>query len=159
MVILLFILHTVKEQDLKMIIRQLVTEDYDALVALWREAALSHRPNGRDCLERIAHEVAGTTAIFLVAESKERIIGAILGTHDGRKGWINRLAVVPSHQQQGVGTALVAAVEKQLSELGIEIVACLIEEWNKDSAVFFGKLGYHCHSDIHYYSKRKDAAV
>ena len=93
------------------------------------------------------------------AESKERIIGAILGTHDGRKGWINRLAVVPSHQQQGIATALVAAVEKQLSELGIEIVACLIEEWNKDSAVFFGKLGYHCHSDIHYYSKRKDAAV
>jgi len=159
MVILLFILHTVKEQDPKMIIRQLVTEDYDALVALWREAALSYRPNGRDCLEKIAHEIAGTTAIFLVAESGGGIIGAILGTHDGRKGWINRLAVVPSHQQQGVGTALVAAVEKQLSELGIEIVACLIEEWNKDSAVFFGKLDYHCHSDIHYYSKRKDAAV
>ena len=68
MVILLFILHTVKEQDLKMIIRQLAVEDYDALVALWEEAGLSYRPNGRDCREKIAHEIAGTTAIFLVAE-------------------------------------------------------------------------------------------
>ena len=159
MVILLFILHTVKEQDVKMIIRRLVIEDYDELIALWEETGLSYRPNGRDCLEKIAHEIAGTTAIFLVAESKERIIGAILGTHDGRKGWINRLAVVPSHQQQGVATALVAAVEKQLSELGIEIVACLIEEWSKTSALLFSKLGHHSHSDIHYYSKRKDAAV
>ncbi|MCK4411865.1 GNAT family N-acetyltransferase, partial [Candidatus Bipolaricaulota bacterium] len=74
-----------------MIIRQLAVEDYDALVALWEEAGLSYRPNGRDCREKIAHEIAGITAIFLVAESKERIIGAILGTHDGRKGWINRL--------------------------------------------------------------------
>ncbi|MCK4246274.1 GNAT family N-acetyltransferase, partial [Candidatus Bipolaricaulota bacterium] len=78
-----------------MIIRRLVTEDYDELIALWQEAGLSYRPNGRDCRDKIAHEIAGTTSIFLVAESEERIIGAILGTHDGRKGWINRLAVVP----------------------------------------------------------------
>jgi len=142
-----------------MIIRQLVIEDYDELVVLWREAGLSYRPNGRDCRDKIANEIAGKTSIFLVAESRERIIGSVLGTHDGRKGWINRLAVLPSYQQQGVATALVAAVEKELSDLGIEIVACLIEEWKKNSAVLFSKLGYRCHSDIHYYSKRKNAAV
>ena len=81
-VILLFILHTVKEQDLQMIIRQLVIEDYDELVVLWREAGLSYRPNGRDCRGKIAHEIAGKTSIFLIAESGQRIIGSILGTHE-----------------------------------------------------------------------------
>ena len=136
-------------------IRDLASEDYDGLIALWEEAGLSCRVLGRDARERIAREIEGTCSVFLGAEEEGRLIGAVLGTHDGRKGWINRLAVLPEHRGRGTGRALVAEVEQRLLEVGIEIVTCLIEDWNEGSMAFFERIGYVPHRDIVYYSKRR----
>ncbi|NOZ08494.1 MAG: GNAT family N-acetyltransferase [FCB group bacterium] len=141
------------------IIRDFKLEDYTALVQLWREVSLPYKPRGRDTLEKIAREILQPTAIFLVAEAKEQIIGAVLGTHDGRKGWINRLAVAPGFQGRGLGRRLIEAVEQRLDDAGIDIVACLIEDWNTVSQTVFTKCGYSRHDDIHYYSKRKNKDV
>ena len=140
-------------------IRELTIDDYDALCALWEEAGLSFRPNGRDQQERIAREIDGPCSVFLIAEDKGELVGAILGTHDGRKGWINRLAVSPRHRRQGIARALAAAVEERLSARGIEILAGQIEDWNKESMIFFERLGYTRHNDIIYYTKRKNPEV
>jgi len=138
-------------------IRPLTIEDYDALVRLWREAGLPYRPEGRDRRDRIARELVGSCSIFLAAEEDGRLVGAILGTHDGRKGWINRLVVAPSHRRKGVAVALVREVERRLAELGIEVIACLIEDWNRDSMEFFSAIGYVYDEEVLYYSKRRDA--
>ncbi len=140
-------------------IRALRIEDYDALIALWNVAGLSHRPRGRDSRAHIARELSGGCSIFLVAEEDGRFVGSVLGTHDGRKGWINRLAVHPDYRRRGIGTRLVREVERRLEEMGIEIVTCLIEDWNTSSQEFFAALGYLRHDDIHYYSKRKSPEV
>ena len=140
-------------------IRELTIDDYDALCVLWEEAGLPFRPNGRDQRERIAREIEGLCSIFLVAEDKGELVGAILGTHDGRKEWINRLAVSPRHRRQGIASALVAAVEERLSACGIEIFAGQIEDWNESSMIFFERLGYTRHDDIIYYTKRKNPEV
>lgn len=136
-------------------IRDLGLEDYDGLIALWEEAGLSYRLHGRDGCERIAREIEGACSVFLAAEEGGRLIGAALGTHDGRKGWVNRLAVLPEHRGRGIGSALVAEVERRLLEKGIEIVTCLIEDWNESSMAFFERIGYVPHRDIVYYSKRR----
>lgn len=135
-------------------IRDLRPNDYDGLIALWEETGLSHRPHGRDGRERIVREIEGHCSVFLAAEAEGRLIGAVLGTHDGRKGWINRLAVLPEHRSQGIGQALVDEVERRLTERGIEIFTCLIETWNGASMVFFEHIGYTRHEDCVYYSKR-----
>lgn len=136
-------------------IRDFKPEDYDDLVALWETAGLPYRPGGRDSRHRIACETEGDRAVFLVAEEASRPIGAVLGTHDGRKGWINRLAVLPKHRGRGIGRALVAEVERRLLEGGIEIVTCLIEDWNENSMAFFERIGYVAHPEVIYYSKRR----
>ncbi len=140
-------------------IRELRRDDYDPLIALWEAAGLPFRPRGRDRRDRIAREIAATSSIFLAAEGDGRLIGAVLGTHDGRKGWINRLAVHPDARGRGVGAALVAEVERRLDGLGIEIVTCLIETWNHDSMAFFERLGFLPHRDIVYYAKRRHPEV
>ncbi len=140
-------------------IRELQVEDYDALIALWNAAGLSHRPHGRDHRDHIAREIAGPCSIFLVATDNGRIVGSVLGTHDGRKGWINRLAVHPDYQRRGIAALLVGEVEQRLAAMGIDIVAALIEDWNTVSCAVFDKIGYYRHDDIHYYSKRKTAEV
>jgi len=136
-------------------IRMMHPEDFESLVSLWADAGLDSRPNGRDRRDRIEQELAGPCSVFLVAEDEERIIGSVLGTHDGRKGWINRLAVAPSHRKRGVARALVEAVEARLDEIGIEIVTCLVENWNVESKAFFRAIGFVEHDDCTYFSKRR----
>jgi len=140
-------------------IRELSIDDYDALVALWEESGLPYKPTGREARGHIARELEGSSSIFLVAEVDGNLAGAVLGTHDGRKGWINRLSVAPKHRQKGIGRALVQAVEERLAEIGIEIVTCLVETWNEGSMAFFKAIGYVRHDDIIYFSKRKGPDV
>ena len=78
---------------------------------------------------------------FLVAEVEGRIVGSVLVTHDGRKGWINRLAVHREYRRRGIGGALVSEAENWLIEQGIGIFACLIEGDNPLSAEVLEKLG------------------
>jgi ribosomal protein S18 acetylase RimI-like enzyme len=144
---------------MNIIIREFRIEDYDALMALWNEAQLSHRPRGRDRRERIEQELRRETAIFLVAETEGRLVGSVFGTHDGRKGWINRVAVAPGCRNQGIARKLVAQVEHRLAKLGIEIVACLIEGWNTESVEVFKRLGYEEYQNVVYLTKRKNAEV
>jgi ribosomal protein S18 acetylase RimI-like enzyme len=135
-------------------IRELRIEDYERLVSLWRDAGLPFRPRGRDRREAIERELSGAGAIFLIAEEQERLVGSVLGTHDGRKGWINRLAVLPSHRRSGVARALVGEAERRLRERGIGIIACLIEDGNDVSEAFFRELGYARYPEIVYHAKR-----
>jgi len=141
------------------VIREFCIEDYDALITLWNDAQLEYKPKGRDRRDKIESELERGNAIFLVAEIDGKLAGSILGTHDGRKGWINRLAVAPEFRKQGIARRLVSEVEEMFSELGIEIMACLIEDWNTKSMQVFEKLGYKKHSDIIYFTKRKHLDV
>lgn len=136
-------------------IRDLVPEDYEELIALWDEAGLAYRPRGRDGRERIVRQIEGSCSVFLAAEEDGKLVGAVLGTHDGRRGWVNRLAVLPEYRLRGVAAALVVEVEKRLLDNGIEIMTCLIEGWNEGSTAFFERIGYIAHPDIIYYSKRR----
>lgn len=81
------------------------------------------------------------------------MVGVALGSDDGRKGWINRVAVLPDHRRAGIGRAFIRACEAVFEERGIGIVACLIEETNAGSLDFFAAAGYEIHHDIAYLRK------
>jgi hypothetical protein len=105
-------------------IREFSMADYDDVTALWELSGLGYRPDGRDGRENIGRETANGRSLFLVAEAEGCLVGVVIGTHDGRKGWINRLAVHPAFH---VASRLVAATEEWLAEAGIDVVACLID--------------------------------
>ena len=136
-------------------IREFRMGDYEAVLQLWQEADIPSRPAGRDSRESLVRELAWGAAQFLVAEDEGVVVGAVLGTHDGRKGWVNRLVVAPEHRGRGLARRLVHDVEEALAARGFEIVACLIETPNTGSMRFFEKLGYMRADDIVYYSKRQ----
>jgi ribosomal protein S18 acetylase RimI-like enzyme len=137
-------------------IREFRIEDYDNVVNLWIEAGIHYRPKGRENRARMAKELKSGQAIFLVAVADERIAGVVLGTHNARKGWINRLAIAKEFRRQKVASKLVAAVENSLHELGIEVIACLIEPENSISKTFFSKIGY-TKAPVEYFSKKPSA--
>ncbi|MFX1351755.1 MAG: GNAT family N-acetyltransferase [Promethearchaeota archaeon] len=139
--------------------RKLTAKDYDALIRLWNDAGLPYKPQGRDKREDIENQLKQPNTLYLIAEVDNVIVGSILGTHDSRKGWINRLAVSPSHRRKGLAKRLVKEVENRFSELGIDIMACMVEDWNTMSLEVFERLGYTRHPDIIYLSKRKNPGV
>ena len=136
-------------------IRDMTMADYDAVTRVWMEAGLTYRPRGRDRREKMQVEMERDGALFVVAEAAGEVVGVVLGTHDGRRGWINRLAVKPAYQRRGVAVRLVQAVEQRADALGIDIVAALIESDNAAALAFFRAIGYLHSSEVEYFSKRR----
>jgi len=145
------------EMNLPVRIRELSAADYEAVVKIWDGAGLPYHPDGRDGRAWYEREIGSATAVFLGADVDGRLAGVVFGTHDGRKGWINRLAVLPELRRQGIGQALVAEAERRIVATGIRIVTCLIEGENDASRGFFTALGYVAHPDITYHAKRWSA--
>jgi ribosomal protein S18 acetylase RimI-like enzyme len=136
------------------VVRNFRPGDYDRIIEIWVEGKLPVKPRGRDSRRNIERQVGLPNVVFLVAESGGRIVGTVLATHDGRKGWINRLAVETSSRRRGVGRRLVIEAERRLLDMGMEIFACLIEQTNTASMKVFGGLGYEKHPEIFYFVKR-----
>ena len=142
-------------------VRVLTLADYDRWMAIWQEAGLhSIRPRGRDSCQAFARQLDSGTHTMLGLELSGGLIGVVLATHDGRKGWINRLAIRPEYRRHGYAARLVAEAERVLHAQGISIIAALIETGNDASLTLFRKLGYsELPGGIHYVSKRDSAEV
>ncbi|MCD4772124.1 MAG: GNAT family N-acetyltransferase [Bacteroidales bacterium] len=144
---------------MKIKIREFIISDYHEIIKLWKEARLPFKPNGRDSKESIEKELQKGCCIFLVAVDENKIIGSVLGTNDGRKGWINRLAVKTEYRKKGLANQLLEDLEKRFYDLGIGIIACLIEDDNQDSLKVFSKFGYSEFEGMHYLTKRKHSKI
>ncbi len=137
-----------------------VVGDHARLLTLWTAAGLPFKLTGRDSLEAFAAQQAmGLQTVLGIDADDGTLAGAVIATHDGRKGWINRLAVHPEYRRQGVGMRLIEAAEAVLSEAGITLTAAIIEPGNAASFATFMKAGYQDLPGAHYVTKResKDA--
>ncbi len=126
--------------------------DYPEILDVWTAAGLSIRPTGRDAPEAFARQMVGGSQRVIGLRSAEpagcrpgagTLIAVAVLTHDGRKGWINRLAVRPGYRRRGLAARLIAAAEQWFGEdLGLEVWAALIEEENHASQALFSSVGY-----------------
>ncbi len=133
----------------------ITVEDYDRLIEIWGDAGLPYRPFGRDSKDKIAKEMAREDTAFIGLYEDDLLVGVGLATFDGRKGWINRVAIIPDYRNKGYASMIIGECEKFLEDCGAEIIACLIEEYNTPSMALFKKHDYLYSEDIHYFSKRK----
>ncbi len=138
----------------QVILREMRKEDYHDLIELWKIAKLSFKPNGRDTKENISKQLEFSSNSFILAELQGKIIGSVIASHNGRKGWINRLAVHPKYRHQGIAKKLIKKAEEFLKQEGIGIFAALVESWNIPSKKLFETIGYKDFEGIIYFTKR-----
>ncbi|MCX6827379.1 MAG: GNAT family N-acetyltransferase [candidate division Zixibacteria bacterium] len=135
-------------------IRPLKISEYDDLMDLWRRAELPHRPQGRDSYSAISRELKRKESCYWGMYNGEKLIGSVVVSSDGRRGWINRLAVEPDYRGRALAGRLIKEGEDYLHQLGIKVIAALIENENRSSIAAFKKAGYIAHPNILYFSKR-----
>ncbi len=135
-------------------VRPLRRREIRLLHALWDTAGLHYRPNGRDSVQYLRREWSENKLGFLGAFVGEVLAGFVLASSDGRRGWINRLAVDPRYRHRGVAQRLIEVGETELRRRGMLVIGALIDTENAASRELFAKCGYHFHDGIVYYSKR-----
>src|SRR5262245_35746808 len=121
-------------------IRAVTMGDLPALFGLWTAAGLKFRPG--DVQAEFASVLAGDPGLALWAAVGRGLAVAGLGTFDGRRGWVNRLATRPGQRGQGHATALLAELERRLAAKGCRKVNLLIEADNQHVTSFYEQNGY-----------------
>ncbi len=134
--------------------RNLRPEDYEDIIRIWLEGGLHVRPKGRDSKSRIVAEMERNPDYLIGAVSGESLIGVVIGTYDGRRGCVNRLAVTREFRKQGVAQELIRICEERLRTAGALVIYALIEVENIPSQTLFKKAGYRYHDGLMYFSKR-----
>jgi ribosomal protein S18 acetylase RimI-like enzyme len=127
---------------------------YVQLVELWRQANLPYKPRGRDSLAELSRQLGLPQIACFGLLDGSVMVGSVLATHDGRKGWINRLTVRSGYQRHGLAKQLVRACEQWFTEQKISIFACIIEAGNDASYALFESLGYDRFEGASYYTRR-----
>ena len=121
-------------------LRNATAGDVDALVALWRACGLAFRR------QAVGDELAGVLErdpdLVIVVEADGALIASVMGTYDGRRGWINRLATHPDHRERGLARRLLGELEARLRAKGCGKVNLLVEPANRAVVGFYRQLGY-----------------
>ena len=125
--------------------------DYDAVMDLWRDCdgLLLRDADSRVGIERYLRRNPG---LSFVAETGERLIGSIMAGHDGKRGYIQHLAVAASAHRRGVGSRLLELCLDALKSEGIEKSHVHVQKHNPDGRRFWIARGWTERDDTQLYS-------
>ncbi len=121
--------------------------DIPEVIALWRATpgvGLSSADTPPE-LTRFLERNPGTS--FLAREGG-RLVGAILGGWDGRRGYIHHLAVAADRRRQGLGQALLDELLGAFRHLGVLKIHLFIFVDNELAIAFYRKRGWTWREDI-----------
>lgn len=121
-------------------IREFALSDYEDVIDLWQRAGLSLSRS--DSIEGIKRKLERDSELFLVVEEDKQIIGAVMGCFDGRRGWVNHLAIDPDFQGNQIGKNIMDELERRFREVGCEKVNLLISMDNTKVQGFYERLGF-----------------
>jgi len=132
-------------------IRVMTIDDYDAVIDL-----MSNTPGislrDADSRESTARYLERNPGMSFVAEVGDRLCGCVMCGHDGRRGYLQHMLVLPEFRRQGIARALVEQVLVQLEEQGIRKCHLDVFKTNEAAARYWQNQGWQLRQDIDRYS-------
>ena len=128
-------------------IRPMTADDYDAVIALWRVTE-GIGLSGADERDAIAAFLARNPGLSRVAVRGGALLGAVMCGHDGRRGYLHHLAVVPSERGRGLGRELAEACLDELRALGIAKANIFVYGANTEGQAFWRATGWFGREDL-----------
>jgi ribosomal protein S18 acetylase RimI-like enzyme len=120
-------------------IRPLEQTDIPAALRVWQET--SGRSRRVDTAEGLARYVAHNPGLCQVAEQGGKLIGVLIGGHDGRRGFLHHVGVLTPVRRHGVGRALVDTYLAALRDQGILRMHLLVRQNNPVALRFWRAYG------------------
>lgn len=127
---------------MKLTVQDMTMADYDEVRALWSESEGIDLGEA-DSRSSIARFLERNPGLSFVVRDNGQLVGAVLCGHDGRRGYIDNLAVRKSHRCQGIGRMLASRCVYQLIQIGIRKWNLFVREDNQEAIAFWRKLGWH----------------
>jgi ribosomal protein S18 acetylase RimI-like enzyme len=122
-------------------------QDYDAYIALLRQLPFVtvRDADSREATERYLVRNPG---LSFVATDSHAIVGCALCGHDGRRGYLQHVAVAPSYRNAGIASELVQRCLEGLARLGIEKVHIDVLKSNDSGLRYWQNRGWTLRDDI-----------
>ena len=134
-------------------IRLMSIDDYEKVYELWMSCVgmgLNNPDDSRAGIEKFLRRNPDTC---FVAETDNRIVGAIIVGNDGRRGYIYHTAVSPQYRKQGIAKRLVETAMTALRKNGINKAALVVFDRNETGNDFWEKMGFTVRDDLNYRNK------
>ncbi len=121
--------------------RPMTEADLASAHRLWAEADGVELAEG-DSLPQLAGYLRRNPGLSFVACQGDRLVGAILAGHDGRRGYLYHLAVTPSARGAGLGRELVDRSLAALRQAGLTRALVLVARDNALGRGFWVRRGW-----------------
>jgi hypothetical protein len=80
--------------------------------------------------------------LFLVGLVEGVVVASVMAGHEGHRGWINYLAVLPEFQGKGFGRVMMGEAERRLRDAGCPKINLQVRSSNTAVIEFYHRLGY-----------------
>ncbi|HSJ03706.1 MAG TPA: GNAT family acetyltransferase [Verrucomicrobium sp.] len=121
-------------------IRPYESADEGAVVQLWEACGLVHPAN--DPVRDIQRKLQVNPELFLVGLVDSAVVATVMAGYEGHRGWINYLAVAPSHQKLGLGRQIMEHAEALLRARGCPKINLQVRTTNLAVIAFYEELGF-----------------
>lgn len=135
------------------IIGSLAEAEIPEAVALWEACNLTRPWN--DPYADAVLALSGPSSSILAARQGDALVGTAMVGHDGHRGAVYYVGVLPELQKSGIGALLMAAAEKWLKDRGVPKLNVMVRTDNLGARGFYERLGYEP-SEVIVISKRLD---
>ncbi|MBL6927518.1 MAG: GNAT family N-acetyltransferase, partial [Acidimicrobiia bacterium] len=132
-------------------IRSLRAVDVPAVELLWEEAGMTSYASSGDTADEITDKLERDPDLFLVGELDGTVVATVMGTWDGHRGRIKRLAVAVTHRRSGLGAEMTDELEKRFVDRGITRLRLEVWADNVGGLSFWEERGYELQPDIRYF--------
>jgi ribosomal protein S18 acetylase RimI-like enzyme len=131
-------------------VRSAKTAEAKAIIGVWDECGLTRPWN--DPESDLSFSFSSENSDVLVAFHNEKLIGTLMVGHDGHRGWVYYLAVLPEFRRADIGRRLMSAAEAWLKARNVPKLNIMFREGNEMAAGFYEALGFET-SGVHVVEK------
>lgn len=134
-----------------MIIREMRENDYNDVYKLWKTIQGFAIRSIDDSREGVSAFIKRNPTTSAVAIEDEKVVGAILCGHDGRRGCFYHVCVHPEYRLRGIGKAMVVFCMNALKDEHINKVSLIAFTQNDIGNAFWKTIGWTKREDLNYY--------
>lgn len=132
-------------------VRVMTIEDYPQVYALWMSIHGFGIRTVDDSREGVEKFLKRNPATSVVAVEDDRVVGAILCGHDGRRGCFYHVCVAEDKRQRGIGKQMATFAMHALKAEGINKVSLIAFKSNEVGNRFWRSVGWTYRDDLNYY--------